>query len=44
MGQSPLQPLSNQINLNSLPAGIYWLRIRNEKGEQQSFKVVKADW
>ncbi|MEL7422841.1 MAG: T9SS type A sorting domain-containing protein [Bacteroidota bacterium] len=42
--QSHLQPLSNQINLNKLPAGIYWLRIRNEKGEQQSFKVVKADW
>ena len=41
--KAPLQPLSNQINLNNLPAGIYWLSIRNEKGEQQSFQIVKAD-
>ena len=39
----PLQPHSNQVNLSTLPAGVYWLRIRNEKGELQSFQIVKAE-
>ena len=42
--EAQLQPLSNQINLSTLPAGIYWLSIRNDKGEQQRFQIVKADF
>ncbi len=40
--QVPLQPYNNQVSLSTLPAGVYWLSIRNEEGEQQSFQIVKA--
>lgn len=41
--QASLRAHSHQINLQTLPAGTYWLSIHNEKGEQQSFQIVKVD-
>lgn len=39
----PLQAFTNRVDLAPFPAGIYWLTIRNDIGDWQSFKIIKAD-